>query len=242
MKQITLLFLMFLNVIFINAQVYSFNYQFNLKNFSSDNTLKAKVYAEANKPNKIYEFKFVDNTKSGQMSANSLVVKGDSYNYLLYTKDGKEFFIKDYVQDNYYNLRDNISHINWSFSEETKQYNELKLHKASANFRGRNYTIWYEKNNALQVAPWKFSGISGIVYEAKDDSGNFSWKLESYQKDDVKIINPFDEQIDFVSYEKYPKLRYGFSEEMEKALSMNPNRTMFEQPRVDLEIEFEWED
>lgn len=239
-KNILFLFV-FLSMLCLKAQVYSFNYQFSLKNFTTGNVVRAIVYAEKGKKEKIYKFSFVDKTNLEDRASSDRILRADSYEYLLYTKDGKDFLIKDYIQGKYYMLVDSIPESKWIMEEEDRQTEGVVLHKATTHFRGREYTAWYQRNETLQVAPWKFTGIPGIVYEIYDDSGNFSWRLENYKKENIEIENPFEDKETFVSYKKYPKLRYGLSEKLEKALSKNPNRTMFEQPRVDLEIAFEWE-
>lgn len=229
-----------LNTTLLIAQTHSFEYLFISKEYLTNKTLKSnsKVVVKKNSPVRLYQMTFNPSTESSSPQSGTFVLKGDNYEYTAYSENGNKFMIKDLIQSKYYTLTDTPL-FNWIFSNETKKVDNIILNKATTNFRGRNYTAWYQKNKELKVAPWKFAGIPGIVFEVSDDSDDYSWKLTKQEITKDIITNPFPKETEFITYDRYPKLRYALSAQLEEALSRNPNRTLFEQPRVDLEKKFE---
>lgn len=228
-------------VFFISAQVYKFDYDFTVKEFNTKRpiTNTSYVLTKYNDPMKLYIMNF--NTQQNQtadLGTGNLITSQKPYQYICFTKDNKDFIIQDFVQDNYYIFNDKPN-FNWTFGNESKNKDGITLYKAFTEFRGRRYIAWYKKDDNLHAAPWKFSGIDGIIYEIYDEDNNFKWKLTKSEKTNEKIINPIEDPKTIFSYQKYPKIRYALPPKLEAALSKNPNRTIFEQPRVDLEIKFD---
>lgn len=227
----------------LSAQTQQWEYDYTTKDFISKRSITntAILYTNTKNPEKLYIIDFAKSSNSGnKVATDTFVLPTKASQYMLFTKDGKSYYIKDFIQDKYYLLKDSPV-FEWVFSDEIKTTDKIILHKATSSFRGRNYIVWYQKKPTQKVAPWKFYGIPGIVYEAYDDKNDFRWTLVKSEKTNVKVANPFPEAADFLPYDKYPKLRYSLSPQLEEALSKNPNRTIFEQPRVDLEIKFDHE-
>lgn len=227
--------------IVLNAQIYKFEYLFTSIEYPSNKVLEdsAVIITKQHSLEKIYQVSF-GKYDTFLNSQNDIVLPRSQYQYYLYTKNGNQFFIHDFIQGKYYDLKDDIF-LQWNIAKEYKIIDDIKLTKAITEFRGRKYTAWFKPSQEWQVAPWKFSGLPGIVYEVYDDQKQFHWQFVGYSQTKEKLKNPFEKTQQFIPYQKYPKLRYGLSEELEKALGQNPNRTIFEQPRVDLEIKFKWE-
>lgn len=226
--------------LYASAQTYQFDYLFHTTEFPTGKKIvkDAIVLSEKNSSKRIYKVTTVSSSDNGKTTGELLVLPEKPHEYMLFTADGKTFFIKDFIQEKYYNLEDSpIMH--WNFTSESKIVKGVTLHRATTLFRGRNYSVWFKKDTAMHVAPWKFYGIPGIVYEAFDETGDFIWTLKDENVAKIKVVNPFPAQTKFISYKEYPKLRYGLPKELEEALSKNPNRTIFEQPKVDLEIKFD---
>lgn len=229
----------------LKAQTYELVYALTVIEYPSERTLKdtGKLLVDTQSKEMLYTVAFgsqdVDN-EVRNLNGGAMALPRTPYNYTLFTNAEQKFLIKDFIQGKYYELEDQAN-IHWKPSNETKMKNNIKLKKATADFRGRTYTAWYDDSAKFNANPWKFVGLKGIVYEVQDDNGRHTWELIKYEKTNASLKNPFDPAATMVSYRQYPKLRYALSEKLEKALSQNPNRTIFEQPRVDLEIKFEWE-
>jgi GLPGLI family protein len=78
-------------------------------------------------------------------------------------------------------VNDSVS-IKWKLINKKKDINGYVCHEATGKFRGREYTVWYSDEVPLSLGPWKLGGLPGLIFEAKDTTGNVSFKL-------VKIEN-----------------------------------------------------
>ncbi|MDT0294478.1 GLPGLI family protein [Mesonia ostreae] len=101
--------------------------------------------------------------------------------------------------------------INWKLQNDTKKIGNIICKKATAEFRGRNYTVWYTEKIPLPYGPWKFQGLPGLVLEAYDTNKELYiyFKSINYPLDKKqpvpKIINP-NGNDDWVSIPEYKKL------------------------------------
>lgn len=48
--------------------------------------------------------------------------------------------------------------------------------QAEADFRGRHYRAWFTPEIPLNIGPWKFAGLPGLVLRAEDATGSFTWE------------------------------------------------------------------
>ncbi|MVO08890.1 GLPGLI family protein [Flavobacterium sp. TP390] len=80
--------------------------------------------------------------------------------------------------------------ISWKFEKETKKIGKYTCHKATAPFRGRDYTVWYTTEIPIPYGPWKLNGLPGLVLEAYDSEYKiyFYFKNMEYPvKETIKI-------------------------------------------------------
>lgn len=68
--------------------------------------------------------------------------------------------------------------INWEVSREEKSILGYKCQKATTNFRGRDWTVWFTKDVPVQFGPWKLDGLPGLILEAEDNKKMFSYQAE----------------------------------------------------------------
>ena len=229
---------------FFNAQSIAVNYDFTVNNtminrkFNFPATLKADQSGT-----KLYHVKFgIENSGLLQNGNEMIVFQKGTQDYFLFVDNKKTTYIVDQISNHEYCFKDNFDEFKWNFSNETKLIDNKSLKKATAVFRGRKYTIWYDDKSNVKAGPWKFNNLPGLVYQAYDENENFEWTLKSANKLEGKIENPFTNfDGTFKSYKEYPKLRYGLSSKLQEDLKSNPYNTITEQPRNALEIIFEWE-
>jgi len=66
----------------------------------------------------------------------------------------------------------------WEISDETKTTEEgFSVRKATADYMGRKWTIWYCTDIPYPTGPWLFWGAPGLIAEANDEDNLFSFKL-----------------------------------------------------------------
>src|SRR5690554_1438146 len=87
-------------------------------------------------------------------------------------------------QQNIYKSVEPIPEMNWVLTDESKEIEGVLLHKATLNFRGRNYEAWCNLDIPVSVGPWKFNGAPGLIYEIKSLEEDFSyyWGLKEFKE------------------------------------------------------------
>ncbi|MVO08889.1 GLPGLI family protein [Flavobacterium sp. TP390] len=79
---------------------------------------------------------------------------------------------------------------NWKFEKETKKIGKYTCHKATAPFRGRDYTVWYTTEIPIPYGPWKLNGLPGLVLEGYDSEYKIYFYFKNIQyplKNEIKI-------------------------------------------------------
>lgn len=71
--------------------------------------------------------------------------------------------------------------INWKIENDIKEYNNYDLQKATADFGGRHWIAWFNKDVPFNEGPYKFHGLPGLIFEIRDDKNNFIYKLVANQ-------------------------------------------------------------
>jgi len=126
---------------------------------------------------------------------------------LLYILDRKKdsVFSKDFA---FLYLAEDIPLIQWKIIDETKEIGTFTAQKATAAFRGRDYTAWFTSEIPLPYGPWKLQGLPGMILEAYDKNKEIYWyfKAINYPCDDCeKFLKPIQKPADeeWINFEEY---------------------------------------
>jgi len=66
-------------------------------------------------------------------------------------------------------IKESLENIPWEILDEFKYFEKLKCQKASGNFRGRTYTVWFATDIPAPFGPWKLNGLPGLIIDVQDD-------------------------------------------------------------------------
>ena len=225
------------------SQTKKIDYKYEMKNTLSvvDHYYSSPATLLFNNNQKLYTVEFnMENQKSAN-NGNAITVpaKGPSY-YKIFSNPSGGYLIIDKINQDQYYFTDNYEPMSYKILNENKVVNNKKLTKATTNFRGRNYIVWFDPNTKTKEGPWKFNNLQGIAYEIYDENKLFKWTLEKIENSKVKIENPFVGETVFKNYVEYPKMRYGLSPLLQEDLK-KAGIKMTELERNGLEILFEWE-
>lgn len=67
----------------------------------------------------------------------------------------------------------------WEFRDSVKTVLGYECHLAEVDFRGRHWSVWYTLEVPISAGPWKLQGLPGLVCEAYDEKGHYSYQLVS---------------------------------------------------------------
>lgn len=92
--------------------------------------------------------------------------------------------------------------IEWELINENKILGSFNALKAITSFRGRNYTAWYTQDVKVDVGPWKFQGLPGLILQVTDEEEGVMFNFSSatipytHTEGDFKIKEDLEISID----------------------------------------------
>lgn len=95
-----------------------------------------------------------------------------------------------------------FSEIDWVIAEDsTKTILDYQCVMATADYHGRNWTVWFTPEIPMQDGPWKFCGLPGLIMEASEPSGQHSFTVTGIETSSQPIYPVFR-----TKYEKMNRL------------------------------------
>lgn len=165
---------------FTPAQTHRFIYELSIN--KTDDKLKVNMILDINK-NKVsfYDYEFYELDSIGKVTGKFSETNSESDQ--LITRNGPNFENKSYHTHTYdYFVISSNEKIDWKLQKETKKVDQYILQKATASFGGRDWTAWFCKEIPFQEGPYKFRGLSGLIFEIYDSENIFRYTL-------IKSIN-----------------------------------------------------
>jgi len=96
--------------------------------------------------------------------------------------NGKKIVKKESLLFNNYLITDALPAIDWKISGDTATFGGLHCQKATAHFKGRDYTAWFSPDLPLHIGPWKLNGLPGVIVEAYDTRKEVYFKFDGIEK------------------------------------------------------------
>ena len=90
------------------------------------------------------------------------------------------FYGKEFI--NHYRYTEPLPDFGWELSEETDEIMGHECHKATAKWRGRDWTAWYS-DIPIDAGPWKFQGLPGLILKLEDSTGQHYFEAIGTKKD-----------------------------------------------------------
>lgn len=105
----------------------------------------------------------------------------------------------------------------WEILDESKEIGGYSCQKATTDFKGRHYIVWFTTDIPFPGGPWKLHGLPGLILSAKDSKGEVEFEYAGFDKLEAETtirIAPSAKAIPSTAAEV---------EKLEKAFRENPS-------------------
>ncbi len=103
-------------------------------------------------------------------------------------------------------IDDGVQTIKWTIhSSDHKLIGSFNCTRATARFRGRDYTAWYSVDIAVPYGPWKLNGLPGLILEAYDTNKHLYWGVKDVKYPDTTVMVKLPKNG--ISYLPYPQFK-----------------------------------
>lgn len=92
-----------------------------------------------------------------------------------------------------------LGEIQWEISDSTKTVLGYDCVMATANYHGRDWTVWFATDIPLQEGPWKVTGLPGLILEACESTGQHSFIATGLETSNQEIVPIYP-------YQQYDKM------------------------------------
>lgn len=159
----------------LNSQTHRFIYELTIN--SSEDTNSTEMVLDINKDLiKFYDYDFLRVDSIRKKTGNNIQTNSETDQLIV--RKNNSFENKEYhsLTYDYYVINSNDKMI-WTVENETRKVSDFKLQKATTNFGGRKWIAWFNPEIPFQQGPYKFQGLSGLIYEIYDSENTFHYSL-----------------------------------------------------------------
>ena len=94
----------------------------------------------------------------------------------------KKLVRKESLVINSYLIEDALPVIDWKISSDTASFGGMHCQKATAHFKGRDYTAWFCPDMPFHAGPWKLNGLPGVILDAYDAKKDVVFHFDGIEK------------------------------------------------------------
>ena len=149
---------------------------------------KKKYQMQKMKNNLFFDQTVLQNYPQGEMSVYS-VIPPDNYVY-----------------------KEKLRSIQWSLVNETDTVCGYACKKATGEYGGRKWIVWYAPEIPATFGPWKFCGLPGLVMLAYDTENIHRFEAIAFRKASLPIAIPDIPDVVTVERDKFVKSKNKFEE------------------------------
>lgn len=76
----------------------------------------------------------------------------------------------------------------WTVEDSTRNILGYTCHKATCDFRGRQWTTWFTRDIPFSDGPWKLCGLPGLILEAYDKKNDYHYVAVRISEADLRPV------------------------------------------------------
>lgn len=119
------------------------------------------------------------------------------------------------VHSTKYEYEEKSPNLNWTLTNKTKTILNYKVKKAIVNYGGRKWVAWYAEEIPINLGPYIFGNLPGLILETYDDKKNFHFIAVGMNNEEKEIYKRTEEKIVKTTKEDFYKAERNFHEKPE---------------------------
>ncbi|WP_196894782.1 GLPGLI family protein [Aureivirga marina] len=165
------------------SQVFEATYRNNkdLKSYTLYFDTKTSIYVLNNTKADKSSAKYDEDSNVIRVKKNVKVGKNSETIYRPKTNSNLVYECVD-LKEHCYLFKDEGINLKWKITEITEKFGRFTAKKATAKFRGRNYTAWFTEEIPTMNGPWKFINLPGLILRISDDAFFIDLELQTIKK------------------------------------------------------------
>ncbi len=235
--RITILIITFLCSLNLMAQEKfdaKFGYEMVL-NFGTPNIFQCNLYFSKN--HSYFEYQKKHSKANDNVQAEVSEIVNDRTSVKVNIDDTTKYFVntdgkmKSLVRgldknSSFYIVEEELPKINWTITTETRTIGKYDCIKATTDFRGRSYTVWFAPEVPIQAAPYKFHGLNGLIFELYDQTREVSLRLTDISFQEYTLPTPDYSKYKTISRQEYRQILSSFFDNIADKLSSRAERNL----------------
>lgn len=201
------------------------------------------------------DISYLDKNEPSGSKTFRLQVKQDLTPHIIIDFKKDSIFSQGLVFKDPFYVKDKIYNPKWEIHQERKNISGFNSQKATTNFRGRIYEVWFTPEIPIKFGPWKLNGLPGLILVATDTKSQIEFRatkidlsMESKTNLDSRIseLPKLGKVVDLKTYVEKKDLE---GEQISKYISSKVSRgnntsSNFETAgrESSIEISYEWEE
>ncbi|MDE6383476.1 MAG: GLPGLI family protein [Paramuribaculum sp.] len=108
------------------------------------------------------------------------------------SKDGTYYIVKSLDEDKHiyydnagldkYFYEEPVPRWEWEIGDSVKEILGYECFKATTDFHGRHWTVWFTPEIPIMNGPWKFDRLLGLILEAESEGGEYRFVATGIQQ------------------------------------------------------------
>jgi len=119
------------------------------------------------------------------------------------------------VHSTKYEYKEKIPSLNWKLKKGDKVILDYKVKKATVNYGGRKWIAWYSEDIPINLGPYIFGNLPGLILELYDNEENFHFSAIGIDNKQTEIYKRIEKKIVRTSKKDFFKAERNFHEKPE---------------------------
>jgi len=124
----------------------------------------------------------------GDRSVRGEMIRNSVHSFpVIWTNSDRLTTVREFLPPHIYRMEEPTEAQRWTLTDDTLTVSGYACKKASCEYGGRKWTVWYTEEIPSTAGPWKLHGLPGLIVKATDAEGIHTFCLSSLEQKAVTM-------------------------------------------------------